>query len=157
MNYSNFGDYLQGPVLAIFFFFLLVVLGIFFLNLLTFHRALLQVQPSNQLIAPNNVWLMFIPLFSSIYAFILYPKLSDSIRNEYQARGLKGDGDFGKNMGIAMAVLGLCGWIPVLGGLASLTNFVLFIIFWVKIGNYRTVLKSSPNQSVGSSREDLLD
>ena len=153
MSYAHIPEYFWQALIFV----ILALIGIFFLNLLTFYRALSQVQSSNQEIKPNNVWLMFIPLFSSIYAFILYPKLSDSIRNEYQARGLKGDGDFGKNMGIAMAVLGLCGWIPVFGGLASLTNFVLFIIFWVKIGNYRTVLKSSPKQNIGSSREDLLD
>jgi hypothetical protein len=155
MDYSAF---LQGPFIVAIIIGLALGYGLLYLNLLTYHRALLEVKPSNRMTEPGNVWLMFIPLFSLVYAFILYPRICDSIRNEYKARGMRADGDFGRNIGIAMPILSLCGWIPVLGGLAGLTNIVLWIIFWSKISGYRNILKNSPSQqSAGSVREDILD
>ena len=68
MSYAHIPEYFWQALIFV----ILALIGIFFLNLLTFYRALSQVQSSNQEIKSNNVWLMFIPLFSSIYAFILY-------------------------------------------------------------------------------------
>ena len=117
-----------------------------------------QVSPSNRLTEPGSVWLMFIPLFNLIYPFILYPKICDSTKAEYMSRGLPSEGDFSRGIGITMPILGLAGMIPVLGGIASLGNLVLFIVFWVKTSGYKNQLLMSPaGEGTISSNPDLLD
>lgn len=102
---------------------------------------------------------MFIPLFNIIYPFILYPRICDSIKKEYATRGLEEQGDFGRAIGITMPILGLCGVIPVLGVLAAMANFILLIVFWVKIAGYKDKLRMTPKgdgNSLGAN-PDLLD
>ena len=128
------------------------------LYLLNLQRLLQEISSSNRLVEPGNVWLMFIPLFNLIYPFILYPRICDSVRNEYQSRGMSEDGDFGRAIGITMPVLGLCGWLPYIGAIAGIANLVLFIIFWVKMAGYRTKLKSAPKGAGQISHNpDILD
>lgn len=133
-----------------------ILIAVFYL--LNLQNLLKQITPANRQVEPGNVWLMFIPLFNIIYPFILYPKITDSVKLEMESRGMAEQGDYGRGIGIALPVLGLCGVIPVLGFLASLANLVLFIIFWVKMAGYKTkLMQSSPGQvGVGSDR-DLLD
>ena len=103
---------------------------------------------------------MFIPFFNNIYPFILYPRICDSIKAEFEYRGMQEAGDYGRGIGIAMPILGLCGIIPLLGVFASITNFILFIVFWVKMAGYKSKLINSPaigiTSPIGSSTE-LLD
>jgi hypothetical protein len=110
------------------------------LYLLTLQNVLKKVSPENRLVPAENVWLMLIPLFNLVYPFILYPKISDSIANEYEARGMNPDGDFGKGLGTAMPILGLCSVIPLLGLLSAIGYFVVWIIFWVKMSEYKNNL-----------------
>ncbi len=133
-----------------------ITIAVFYL--LNLQNLLKEISPKNRLVEPGNVWLMFIPLFNIIYPFILYPKICDSVKNEYSSRGIKEAGDFGRGLGIAMPILSLCGIIPVLGSLAGLANFILFIVFWVKMAGYKTKLKSSPKGELGmNANTDILD
>jgi hypothetical protein len=156
--YNNF-DTAFLATFGIFIFLLLVIsvlIAVFYL--LNLQNLLKEIDPKNRLVEPGNVWLMFIPLFNIIYPFILYPKIADSVRNEYQARGIKKAGDFSRGIGIAMPILSLCGIIPILGSLAGLANFVLFIIFWVKNAEYKNELKRAPKAADGlSASADILD
>jgi len=134
---------------------LILVVVLYLLNL---QRLLKEISTTNRLVAPGNVWLMLIPLFNLIYPFILYPRICDSVRNEYQSRGMSEDGDFGRAIGITMPVLGLCGWLPYIGVIAGIANLVLFIIFWVKMAGYRTKLRSAPKGAGQISADpDILD
>ena len=133
-----------------------ILIAVFYL--LNLQNLLKQITPSNRQVEPGNVWLMFIPLFNIIYPFILYPKITDSVKLEMESRGMAEQGDYGRGIGIALPVLGLCGIIPVLGFLASIANLVLFIIFWVKMAGYKTkLMTSSPGQGGVGSDSDLLD
>lgn len=133
-------EVLLGAGLIIILFAILVGVGITVMYLLTLQNVLKKVAPENRLVEPTNVWLMFIPLFNLIYPFILYPKISDSIKKEYEARGLALDGNFGRSIGLAIPILNLCGIIPFLGIFASLAGLVLWIIWWVKMAGYKTKL-----------------
>lgn len=150
-----------GAAVAMFFLVLIliggaIVVAVFYL--LNLQNLLKQIEPANRLAEPGNVWLMFIPFFNLIYPFILYPKICDSVKNEYNSRGLQADGDFGKSIGITMPILNLCGIIPFLGVLAAIGNLVLFIVFWVKMAGYKTKLLSTPKGEGGiSSNPDILD
>jgi len=124
--------------------FLAVALVVAILYLLTLQNTLKEVSQENRLVPDSNVWLMLIPLFNIFYAFYLYPKLCDSIKNEFEARDLAVKGDYGKTLGLVMATMGIIGFIPELPAIFSLANIVVFIVFWVKIHGYKTKLMNSP-------------
>lgn len=134
-----------------------ILIAVFYL--LNLQNLLKEISPANRQVEPGNVWLMFIPLFNIIYPFILYPKITDSVKMEMESRGMAESGDYGRGIGIALPVTGLCGIIPVIGILASLANLVLFILFWVKMAGYKTKLKNSPsgNGAISGASEELLD
>jgi len=127
-----------------------ILLAVFYL--LNLQNLLKQIKHHNRLVEPANVWLMFIPLFNLIYPFILYPKICDSVKKEFEERNASKAGDYGRSIGIAMPILGLCGIIPVLGSLAGLANLVLFILFWVKMAGYKNELMQK-----GQINNSLLD
>lgn len=142
---------------------LVVILGLILLNvfyLLNLQDTMKEVGQSRQQVPPSNVWLMFIPFFNLIYPFILYPKICDSVRAEFQHRGLDSNGDFGKGIGIALPILSLASIIPYLGTLASIGHLVLFIIFWSQTAGYKNQLRRTPAEATRSgigNSEDLLD
>lgn len=133
-----------------------ILIAVFYL--LNLQNLLKEIDPKNRLVEPGNVWLMFIPLFNLIYPFILYPKISDSVKNEFKHRGIIENGDYARGVGIAMPILGLCGIIPFIGTIASLANFILFIVFWVKTAEFKKKLMASSKSNFGmSASADILD
>ncbi len=135
-----------------------ITVAVFYLKNL--QDTLKEVSPKNRQVEPGNVWLMFIPLFNIVYPFILYPKISDSLRAEFTERGRPQAGDYYRSIGITMPILGLCGVIPLLGVLASIGNLVLWIMYWVKMAEFKKLLRSIPKTSdsmVISDSTDLLD
>lgn len=153
-----------GPAQAVvLFLFVLIVAGgaitVFVLYLLNMQNLLKEIKPENRLVEPSNVWLMFIPLFNMIYPFILYPKVCDSVKKEYESRGHSETGDYGRSIGITMPILGLCGIIPLFGVLASIGNFVLLIVFWVKLAGFKNSLKTmiAVEGRAISNSTDILD
>ena len=134
----------MGPGLIVGVFFVALILLPVIFYLLTLQNALKEVDPSRRKVSPSNVWLLFIPLFNLIYPFILYPKISASLKNEYAARGLDSYGDFGKGLGITLPILCLASFIPFLGSLASLGGLVVWIIFWSKMYSYKKGLLRTP-------------
>lgn len=157
MYANNLEALFYGPMLIFLFLVLAISITVAVLYLLNLQNLLKEISPKNRQVEPGNVWLMLIPLFNVIYPFILYPKISDSTKAEYAARGLSPKGDFSRAIGITMPILGLCGWIPVLGGLAGLANLVLFIIFWVRTAEYKNELRRNPGGTGMSVNPDLLD
>lgn len=130
-----------------------VLLTVFILYLLNLQNTLKEVSEHNRQIKSGRVWLMLIPLFSLGYAFYLYPKISESLRLEFEERENIQTGDYGKNLGLTLAVLGVVGLfnLRVLDSLIDLANLIILIVYWVKMANYKKTLK------MGSGREDLLD
>ena len=107
---------------------------------------------------------MFIPFFNLIYPFILYPKICNSLKAEFQHRGYRSNGDYGKSIGIAMPILNLVYFIsipiPIIGSLCSIGNFVLTIVFWNRMAGYKNHLRRTPigvTQSEVENSEALLD
>lgn len=135
----------------------MITMGV--LYLLNMQNLLKEIKPENRLVEPGNVWLMFIPLFNIIYPFILYPKVCDSVRNEFESRGQSQQGDYGRSLGITIPILGICSVIPILGIFASIANLVLFIMFWVKLSDHKNKLKNmvSLEGNVISNSSELLD
>ncbi|WP_430402372.1 hypothetical protein [Fluviicola sp.] len=121
-----------------------------------------ECDQSNLQMPPVNVWLMFIPFFSIVYAFIMYSKISESVKREFESRNAPQSGDYLKTLGMVMAVLGVVGLIPLdaLKGIAGLASLVIFIIYWVKAAEMKNKLRSLPKGEGGvkfSDNPDLLD
>ena len=152
-----------GLLVAAIFLIGIIIAYVFFL--LTLQNVLKLVSPKNRQVPPTNVWLMFIPFFSLAYSFILFPKISDSIMEEFADRKMDTSGDFARNLGIAMSLLGVAyllrylGPLALLGTLASLAYLVVWIVYWVKMSQYKDQLKNSGNFAgiSISNNPDLLD
>lgn len=163
---------LTGEFLAlgigIFILYLILVVGIVVL-ITMYYKTLIEVmayvRPENRQTGVANILFMFIPLFSLVYGFIVYPRISDSIKKEYNSLGLSPDGDFGRSISIAMCATSFGFLIPFLNFIAPIAVLILWIILWVKINNYREVLMSKNNvgfinpetYSSVSSNSDILD
>jgi hypothetical protein len=115
-----------------------VVVGVFYC--LTLQKALTRCSPENRAMAPGMVWLLFIPLFNLVWQFIVVINMAKSLGAEFKKRNITIEPDPGKMLGIIAGVLGLCGFIPKIGGLFSLGALVCFIIYWVKIAGYSNKL-----------------
>jgi hypothetical protein len=134
-------------------FVVLVFFVIYILFLITQQNVLKAIQPHNRKMSPGEVWLQLIPIFNFIWVFIVVTRISDSIKQEFLDRqensflGLPNPEiveELNKrpayDIGIAYAVLSVCSIIPLLGGLASLACLVCWIIYWVKLAEYKNKL-----------------
>jgi hypothetical protein len=137
----------------------IVVVVVFYLKNL--QELLNECNPANRQMPSANVWLMFIPLFNIVYRFIMYPKISESLRLEFESRGATQPGDYLKGLGLGMAITGTLSVIPFqpirsIGGLAVL---ILMIIYWVKSAEFKNKLRALPKADGVriSSSSDLLD
>jgi len=123
----------------------LLVLGIMYL--LAVSRLIEQISPRNQPMSPGMVWLVLIPIFGPIWQIIMMFQLSDALMKEYRARGMRGDGDFGKTatilylVGIVIPGLSLVGWI----------------MHWMKVSQYTQELKRSSSRGDDDEYEDEDD
>lgn len=150
---------LDGAFLLIILVVLLIALIPYCIYLKNLQDLLEEISTENRQVPSSNVWLMLIPLFNYVYGFILYPKITDSIRNEMEARGASESGDYSRGIGLSLPILRVSGIVPVIGGLAGLGWIVMWIIFWVKTAEYKSRLRSLPKDGGVrlSGRADLLD
>jgi hypothetical protein len=123
------------------------VLGVFVANifyLLTLQRTLELVSPDLRKMTPGLVWLMFIPLFSIVWNFIMVGHIGDSLRDEFRRRNIPVDEERpGYSVGLWMCILPLTGWVPVIGIIGSIGSLVCWIIYWTKIKRYKEMLENS--------------
>lgn len=146
--------------------YLIIVIG-FFVLIALFYKTLIDamtlVRPTNRLTEVGNIALTFIPLFNLVYGFIVYPKICDSIKNEFNELGIQEKGDFGKSMAITFQILILTFIIPFLNFLTIIAALIIGIVFWVKINEYKAKLKEfnkdgfSNSPVAISNSTDILD
>ena len=129
----------------LFFLFLIVpiFIGIGICYILTLQRALSRCAPQNRAASPESAWLLLIPLFNIVWQFILYPRISESLEREFRSRNLPIEHDPAKNLGLALAVLHVCSFIPVVHIATGIAGFICFILYWVKISGYSNQLANS--------------
>jgi hypothetical protein len=139
---------------------LFVVLVIFLIPMIFFliaqQNTLRAVSPQNRKMQPGEVWLQLIPLFGLVWKFIVVSRIAQSIRaeiNERNTNSFLGDANpvFANdytplptyNIGLAYCILGLCGFIPILGWLATIGWLVCWIIYWTQIVAYKNKLTNN--------------
>lgn len=109
--------------------------------LITLQNAMNTVRPEFRKMPSGQVWLELIPLFGMVWQFFNVINVSDSLKREFETRGIPiAEARPGYSIGITFCILLCCSVIPVLGGLAAIGGLVCWIIFWVKIANYRAEL-----------------
>ena len=128
---------------------ILVTLGLLFLPTFFFIRSLqaliAEVSVENRRIEPKQFWYLFIPLFNLVWQFIVVNRIADSLKSEFAKREIEVDEEKpGQTMGLAFAVLMCCGAIPNIGAIACLIGGIFFIMYWVKINNFRSLLQQKP-------------
>ena len=118
-----------------------ILLGIFvipyILYIQTLQKTLQQIKLENRTISEGSLWLLLIPLFNLIWHFFVVNKMSISLANETKSRNINfGEIQPGQSIGIAMCILNLIPYLNIIG-------FILWIIYWVKISNYKNILISN--------------
>ncbi|MCU0705141.1 MAG: hypothetical protein MUF18_14305 [Fimbriiglobus sp.] len=108
--------------------------------LVAMYKALSECAPENRTMEPIQVWFTFIPLVGVVFFIMAFFKVPDSLANEYRARGMRGDGDFGKSSAL-WSVLGYFLCAPV--------GLVFWVIFMRKLFGYVKEL-----QGGGSADDD---
>lgn len=157
---------------------LVVVLVIQIFFLLNLHRTLAAVRERNREMSPGMVWLTLIPLFGTVWAIIMVPKIANSLRNEFEARGWRTEGEgFARTTGMLWAwgavasillsvlqnVLQFADMAPIamIVSLASLPVslgiLVCWIMFWVQTYQYRTRLGQRARSSIEEDYDDEID
>ena len=63
-------------------------LAITILFLLTLSKALRRCAPENRTMEPGMVWLYLIPIFNLYWQFVTVNRVSESLKNEFYARGI---------------------------------------------------------------------
>jgi hypothetical protein len=138
----------------------LILLGItacflvpFILFLLMQQSLLKNIQPHNRTISPGEIFLQLIPLFGMIWQFVVVSRISNSIHNELSNQQRFSFEATVPNpipesshrpayaIGIAYCVLLCCSIIPMLGALAGFAGLICWIIYWVKLAEYKSLLQ----------------
>lgn len=140
---------------------IIIVVAVFFFKNL--QDMLNECDPANRQIPPVNVWLMFIPFFNIVYRFIMYPKVSETLKREFESRGVSQNGDYLKGLGLGLSIANAVNIVLPQGarGFIGLGCLVLMIIYWVKAAEFKNKLRSLPKADATgvrfSDNPDLLD
>ena len=164
MYNNTWGEVFGGAYGVMFWVIFLVILLISILVqvlfLLNLRNLLKTVSPQNRAMAPNLVWLNFIPFFN--YAWMVYTviKIRDSVAAELRSRGLPAGKDPAYGVGMGYAVLSIVGavlgWatpggygagLAAFGGVMGIASLVLWILYWIRTSRLKAELQymeSSP-------------
>jgi len=124
----------------------LVGVAVQVLYLLTLQRALERCAPRNRTLSPGQVWLSLIPLFNIFWQFILVTRIASSLRREFDSRQTAQPGqpdDYGYGLGLAMCILSVTSFIPLIGIVCALASLVCWIAYWAKIAGYSRTLEAA--------------
>lgn len=122
-------------------FFIRVLIWVFYAN--TIRKTLLRISPENRFLKPHHAWLAAVPIFNIYWNFVVASRLSDSLNNEFYDRKIAEEENPGRMIGMLYAWLFLLSNIPfspVILVTIGLLGFVYFIVYWVKINNFRNLL-----------------
>lgn len=118
-----------------------LVLPIFYL--VTISRALASVSEQHRRMSPGLVWLNLIPVFSLGWHFYTVVKVRDSLVAEFRAKGITDRNNGGFALGIATSVLYVVCVIPSISYFAILPALICWIIYWLKLSTYRSMLRAT--------------
>lgn len=111
--------------------------------ILSLQKALAAVSPENRKLEPGLAWLLLIPVFNIIWNFFIVDAIGVSFERGFQKYGIYHSKKQTYDLGLTMSILCCCYWIPLLNILAILGSFVIWIIYWIKVVQYKNELISA--------------
>lgn len=109
--------------------------------ILTLQKALKKCAPGSLAMDRGLIWLHLVPLAHLVIDFFIVLGMAKSLRNEFARRGINvTDPMPGQAVGLSLCICACCSIIPVLGILAALGALVLWVIYWVKMADYSSLL-----------------
>jgi len=132
-------------------FFAALIPFVFFL--ITQQNTLKAIQTQNRTMSPGEVWLQLIPSFGMIWMFVVVVRLSKSIANELASSTAfsfeENQNQYAKietrptqSIGLTYCILLWSRFIPLLGGLTSLAGIICWIVYWIKLAEYKSKIVS---------------
>jgi hypothetical protein len=96
------------------------------------------------------VWLTLIPIFGVVWQFIIVGNIADTLKAEFAQRNINvGEDRPGYNIGLIFCILMVCTIVPFVGFLTGVGALVCWIIYWVKISEFRSTLRMSSFHNPG--------
>lgn len=136
----------------------LVILIPFVFYLLTLQRTLEAIAIESRTMPPGQVWLMFIPIFNVVWMFIMNARLSDSIKNECARLHIATSETRPVfTLGLTMCILFLFSNIPDWGSFISIGALVVWILYWIKVNDYRKLIIANQNNELFDAERDILE
>lgn len=150
-----------------------LLVRLFYLISLT--RALAACGPSRRAMSPGLVWLNVVPFGHLFWRFWAVIAVGNSLRLEYDARGLRTGHSFGKGSGLTVAVLAVVsravlfvgvltllvdddwGYFRlslVVAGLLGLIELVAVVVHWVVVAGFTRELEATRAAGVGGGHGD---
>ncbi|MNS14500.1 hypothetical protein D3C72_461210 [compost metagenome] len=128
-----------------------VYLFVNILYILTLRNTFKAISEQNRTMAPNNTWLLLIPVFNLVWSFIVVNNLSESILKESKLKSFPlSEANPANGTGIAMSVLRCTTVVPLLGFFSGLAAVICWIIYWVQINNYKKAIQAAPYNGTGN-------
>lgn len=137
---------ITGPAALVFMavFILLTIFPVIF-YLLTLQGTLREISRENRRMQPEQVWLSLIPIFGIVWQYFIVSRVADSLYLEFRKRNIYvPEQKPGYNFGIAYCILISVSIIPMIGLLSVIGAAVCWVIYWVKISDYRNLLRQNP-------------
>src|SRR5690606_4405642 len=119
-----------------------ILIRIFFAG--TIYRTLKLVKKENQCILPSQAWIVAVPIFSIYWNFEVVRRLTDSLNNEFYDREIAAEENTTQKWGLIFAWTYLLSNIPLplfVLTVIGLIHLVYFITYWVKINEFRKLLR----------------
>lgn len=110
----------------------------------TLRKTLLLIRKENRCILPSQVWFIAVPLFNIYWNFVVVRRLTDSLNNEFYDRQMAVEENPTQNQGYMYAGGYMIGNFPLpmfISFIASMIAFVGFVLYWVKVVEYKKLLK----------------
>jgi hypothetical protein len=104
----------------------LFLLPLWIIPALLAYIALDRIPPEDRKQEPALALLLLIPLFSLVWAFFVYPRISQSLESYFRRRGDTSVGDCGRTLALVYCI---CTLIPFV----HLIALICMILFFVKV------------------------
>jgi hypothetical protein len=156
--FNEFESFYGNGFMQIFLIAALLGLVVTIFYLITLQKTLQAISPQNRLMPPANVWLLLIPLFNLVWQFIVINKIADSIKLECIRLNIPTNEDRPTHkIGNTKNVLSLCGLIPFIGTYLSIAGLVCWIIYWVKVAEYKKIIIANQNNFLMDVEQSIIE
>ena len=123
----------------------------------TVRKTISYVRESNRCLLPHQAWLLALPFFNIYWNFVVVRRLTDSLNNEFHDRQIAVEENPTQKEGYIYAGSYLTGNFPLpmfIKYIISVVTLVGFIMYWLKVNQYKNILKYSAMQQNTAATEE---